>query len=224
MRPILVHPIHSDPIDVLAAKEVGSIIQEGTDPALNLLVKELQHRIRNLLSVVQCFVSQTNSTTAAEYRAALLARISNLSDAYGFIERSKAHRTQLTNLLEQTLKPFVSAEPDRILASGPDVELDPKLALALHLAFHELVTNACKYGALSSNCGQVSIIWELLSGPAGQMLALQWSERDGPQVSEPDRKGFGLRLVTKVIPNANVKLTFDQAGLVCWMLVPIEDR
>jgi len=221
MRPILVHRIKCDPTDDFISVTDCSIRQERSDPTLSLLVKELQHRIRNLLSVVQCFVIQTDSQTAAEYRASLLSRLSNLSEAYGLIERTKADRTILPDLFEQTLKPFAIAKPDRILASGPDVELEPRLSLALHVAFHELATNACKYGALSSNSGQVTVIWEMLSGPAGQMLAVQWSERGGPPVTEPERKGFGLRLVTKVIPDASVKLTFDPAGLICWMLIPI---
>lgn len=224
MRPILVHETQCDPARDLISTTDNRIRLDRSDPALSLLVRELQHRIRNLLSVVQCFVIQTDSQTTAQYRAALLSRLSNLSEAYGLIERTKAHRTVLPHLLEMTLKPFAIAEPDRITASGPDVELEPKLSLALHVAFHELATNACKYGALSSNSGQVTVIWEMLSGPAGQMLAVQWSERGGPPVTEPDRKGFGLRLVTKVIPDASVKLTFDKAGLICWMLVPVVNR
>jgi two-component sensor histidine kinase len=186
-------------------------------------VDELQHRIRNLLTVVQCFVSQTDSPTAEEYRAALSARIASLSDAYNLIERTCAQKISLGELVEQTLKPYAAVRKDRIRAGGPDVELEPRLALSLHMVLHELVTNASKYGALTSTSGQVEVLWELLSDDAGRRLALQWRERGGPEVREPDRKGFGLRLVTKVLRNAQVGLSFDRAGLVCQMLIEIDE-
>lgn len=224
MQTIVGGGIKLDSTDRLSRNKDSNLSQDRIDPALGLLVKELQHRIRNLLSIVQCFVTQTNSPTAADYRAALLARISHLSDAYGLIEQTKAGRTLLPDLLQQTLKPFAFAKPDQILVSGPDVELEPNLALALHVAFHELATNACQHGALSSESGQVAVVWEMLSGPAGQILAAQWSERGGPPASEPDQYGFGLQLITKAIANATVKLTFDRTGLICWFLIPINTR
>jgi two-component sensor histidine kinase len=84
---------------------------------------------------------------------------------------------------------------------------------------HELVTN----GALTSASGQVEVLWDLLSDIAGRRLAVQWRERGGPEVKEPDRKGFGLRLVAKVLRNAQVGLSFDPAGLVCQMLIEIDE-
>ncbi len=151
-------------------------------PSLHLLVDELQHRIRNLLTAVQCFVSQADSSTAEEYRAALSARIASLSDAYNLIERTCAQKISLGELVEQTLKPYAAVRKDRIRAGGPDVELQPRLALSLHMVLHELVTNASKYGALTSTSGQVEVLWELLSDDAGRRLALQWRERGGPEV------------------------------------------
>jgi two-component sensor histidine kinase len=196
----------------------------GSDPSLNLLVGELQHRIRNLLTVVQCLVSQTVSLSAEEYRAALSVRIASLSDAYNLIDRTYAHKISLVELLEQTLKPYAAVRKDRIRAAGPDVELEPRLALSLHLVLHELVTNASKYGALTSTSGKVEVLWELLSDDSGRRLALQWRERGGPEVREPDQMGFGLRLVKKVLKNAQVGLSFDRAGFVCQMLMEIDER
>jgi two-component sensor histidine kinase len=192
-------------------------------PSLHLLVDELQHRIRNLLTIVQCFVTQTDSSTAEEYRAALSARIARLSDAHNLIERTRAKNISLGELLEQTLKPYAAVRRDRIHAAGPDVQLEPRLALSLHMVLHELVTNASKHGALTSASGQVEVLWKLLSGDGGRRLAVQWRERGGPQVQEPDRKGFGLRLVTKVLRNAQVGLRFDRTGLVCQMLIEIDN-
>jgi two-component sensor histidine kinase len=192
-------------------------------PSLHLLVDEFQHRIRNLLTVVQCLVSQTDSLTAEGYRAALSARIASLADAYDLIEQTSAQSIALAQLVEQTLKPYAAVRTDRIRAAGPDVELEPRIALSLHMVLHELVTNACKHGALTSRSGQVDVFWELLSDDAGRRLALQWRERGGPEVREPDRTGFGLRLVTKVLKNAQVGLSFDRAGFVCRMLMEIDE-
>lgn len=195
-----------------------------SDPLLHLLVDELQHRIRNLLTVVQSLVSQTDSLTAEGYRAALSARIASLTDAYNLIERTYAHKIALAELMEQTLKPFAAIREDRIRAAGPDVELEPRFALSLHMVLHELATNASKHGALTCASGQVEVLWELLSDDAGRRLALQWRERGGPDVREPAQKGFGLRLVTKVFGKAQVGLTFDRAGFVCRMLMEIDEH
>src|ERR1700754_3762274 len=186
------------PIENTGAAEC-KIAQDQLDSSLSLVVRELQHRIRNLLTVVQCLVRQTDAPTTDEYRTALSARLANLSDAYNLIERKRFHRISLTALLEQTLKPYAGFRPDRICAGGPDVELEPKLALSLNMAFHELATNASKHGALSARCGRVEALWELVPGATGRTLAMQWRERGGPEVREPDRRGFGLRLITKVL-------------------------
>ncbi|SDT54631.1 sensor histidine kinase [Bradyrhizobium canariense] len=202
-------------------EQQGERMEAG--PSLNLLVDELQHRIRNLLTVVQCFVSETESSTADEYRAALSARIAGLSDAYNLIERTRVQHIALSEVLEQTLKSYAAVRKNRIRAAGPDVELEPRLALSLHMALHELATNASKYGAFTTASGQVEVLWELLSDGAGRRLAIQWRERGGPEVREPDRKGFGLRLITKVLRNAQVELSFDRAGFVCQMLIEIDE-
>jgi two-component sensor histidine kinase len=196
--------------------------QQPPHTSLNLLVGELNHRIRNLLTVVQCFVDQTDCPTAGEYRAALSARLANLADAHSLIERTSTQRIPLVDLLEQTLKPFATARTHRIHAVGPDIEIEPELALSLHMVFHEMVTNATKHGALTATSGQVEVLWELFPNGAGQTLAVQWRERGGPEVREPGRKGFGLRLVTKVIKDAQVELKFETAGLVCQMLIEID--
>jgi two-component sensor histidine kinase len=161
-----------------------------------------------------------------EYRTALSARIAGLSDACNLIEKTPVQRISLAGILERTLKSYAAVRQDRIRAAGPDVELEPGLALSLHLVLHELATNASKYGALASASGEVEVLWELLSDSAGRgrrRLAVQWRERGGPAVREPVRKGFGLSLVTKVLGNAQVGLSFDRAGLICQMLIEINE-
>src|SRR5215470_8528724 len=165
------------------------------DASLNLLVRELQHRIRNLLTVVQCLVSQTESSTADGYRDALTGRISALSDAYGLVEGACDHRVALADLLKQTLKPYAEVRRGRIRAAGPDLVLEPGLALSLHMVFHELATNASKHGALASKSGAVEVLWDMLLDGDDRTLAVQWREHGGPRARKPGHKGFGLRLI-----------------------------
>jgi two-component sensor histidine kinase len=190
-----------------------------TGASLDLLIGELQHRIRNLLSVVQCLVNQTEAATADGYRAALNERIATLSDAYNLIERAGEGHIHLTELLARTLKPYAAARKDRIYVAGPDVELEPRLALSLHMIFHELATNASKHGALSSASGRVEVLWDFLSGGPDRRLALQWSERGGPEARFPKHRGFGLRFIKRALTDAQVEMDFDPAGFVCRILV-----
>jgi len=220
MRLIVVDGTKCDPLADPANER--DVTQDQLDPSIKLLIRELQHRIQNLFAVVQCFVNQTDSATAPEYRAALSARIASLAEAYKLIERTRSRRISLIDLLERTLRPYAAGRPDRICARGPDIELEPKLALSLHMVFHELATNASKHGALSATDGRVEAVWELVPNSTGRTLAMQWRERGGPEVREPDRVGFGLRLVTKVLVDSQVELTFDRAGLVCRMLIQID--
>ena len=192
------------------------------DVAPELLVKELQHRIRNLLGVVQCFVVNTEATTADDYREALAARIAALSDAYDLIEGIREHRVSLAKLLERTLKPHSTLPSGRILLAGPDIVLGPRLALSLHMIFHELATNASKHGALTSSSGIVEVHWDFLPHRGRQALAVQWRERDGPEVKKPWRRGFGMRLISKVLSGAKIDVDFVPTGLLCRLLVEID--
>ena len=189
---------------------------------LELLVRELQHRIRNLLTVVQCFVNSTEASTADDYRFALMARLANLSDAYSLIESARENRVSLAELLDRTLKPHATVLKDRILVGGPDIVLEPRLALSLHMFFHELATNASKHGALTSTSGGIEVLWDVRSHGEGHALAVQWREHGGPEVRKPRHKGFGLRLISKVLSGAQVDMDFAPAGLLCRLLVEIE--
>jgi len=190
--------------------------------SLELLVRELQHRIRNLLTVVQCFVNGTEANTADDYRFALMARIANLSDAYSLIESTRENRVSLVELLDRTLKPHATFLKDRILVGGPDIVLEPRLALSLHLIIHELATNAGKHGALTTTSGAVEVLWDVRSDGEEHALAVQWREHGGPEVRKPRHKGFGLRLISKVLSGARVEMDFAPAGLLCRLLVEID--
>jgi two-component sensor histidine kinase len=113
-------PTISDSFERATAISHYEVAHSKRNASLELLVRELQHRIRNLLTVVQCFVNSTEARTADDYRVALMARIANLSDAYNLIESERGNRVSLAELLERTLKPHVTFLKDRILVGGPD--------------------------------------------------------------------------------------------------------
>ncbi|MCW2224262.1 two-component sensor histidine kinase [Bradyrhizobium japonicum] len=191
------------------------------DDALENVVRELQHRMRNILSIVLCFVNNTDAKTTADFREALSARIATLSDAYKMIESAGEQRVSLAGMLERTLKPHAMFHRGRILLAGPDLTLEPHIALALHVIIHELATNASKYGALTSTAGAVDVIWESSPYLGGQGLAIQWRERGGPIVTKPERRGFGTQLIARALPGAQVDLDFAPNGLVCRILIDL---
>jgi two-component sensor histidine kinase len=189
------------------------------DASLELLVEELQHRIRDLLRVVQCFVANTDAGTAHDYRKAIRASIEALSEAYGLIENPRERHISLRMLLERTLAPRSAMPSDQIVLGGPNIFVAPNLALSLHMIFHELATNACKYGALSSASGTVEVRWDIPACFDGRTVAIQWCESGGPEVRKPQRKGFGMRLIAKALSGSQVDMNFAPVGLVCRILL-----
>jgi two-component sensor histidine kinase len=160
------------------------------EKGLALLLGELDHRIRNLLMMmIEAAVRQTHLTSVDGYRAKLIARITGLHAFYEFT-RPYGRMPGLAELVDQTMRPY-SANGAQVLAAGPDLQLEPSLALALHLVLHELAANAKKYGALSSALGRVKIEWKVrhvLGAP--RKLAIVWAEHGGPEVQRPRHRGF----------------------------------
>jgi two-component sensor histidine kinase len=176
--------------------------------------------MRNILSIVLCFVNNTDASTTEDFREALSARIATLSDAYRMIEcvRSASVSRGDAGANAQAARD-VSQGPHS--ARGPDFTLEPHIALSLHVIIHELATNASKYGALTSTAGAVEVIWESPPYLGGQGLALQWRERGGPRVAKPERRGFGTQLIARALPGAQVDLDFAPDGLVCRLLIDL---
>jgi two-component sensor histidine kinase len=128
----------------------------------------------------------------------------------------------LVDLLERTLKPHAMFPRDRIVLAGPDIAMEPRVGLSLHVVFHELATNASKHGALTSMRGTVEVLWEITGGVGGgQALVIQWRERGGPRVEQPKHRGFGTRLIARAISGARVDLDFAPDGLVCRLLIDL---
>src|SRR5690606_5294544 len=129
------------------------------------------------------------------FRQAFEARLIALSSTHNLLTNIAWKSASLRDLLEAELTAYVEGGPALVTSDGPDVRLRPAEATSLGMAFHELTTNAVKYGALSVADGCVSVSWDVTGGPDGERLRITWRERGGPRVEPPKRRGFGSRLI-----------------------------
>ena len=164
-----------------------------------LLVDELNHRVKNMLAVVISLATQTlrRSSTLKEFSDVFLGRVHALTAAYTLLSRESWSGVQLEEIVSEELRPFMAADRANIRVEGPPVPLDARGALALGMAIHELATNAAKYGALSVPEGDVAVRWKIEQRDDGEHLALDWTERNGPPVTAPTKRGFGTTLIER---------------------------
>jgi two-component sensor histidine kinase len=161
-----------------------------------LLTGELEHRIKNTLSVVQAIVSQSlrTATTPADARDAIAARLVTLGRAHDLLTQASWTAAPIGQLVRGAVGNY-GEDSARIRMSGPAIRLNVRAALAISMALHELATNAAKYGALSTEAGHVDIDWWVDEGRKPSALEFVWQEHGGPPVSVPHRKGFGTRVI-----------------------------
>jgi two-component system CheB/CheR fusion protein len=191
-----------------------------------LLVDELNHRVRNMLTVVISMASQTlrRSDTLEEFEKSFMGRVHALSAAYSLLSNEGWQAVLLKALLLEELQPFLSPSDSNVVLEGPDVSLEPKAALSLGMAIHELTTNAVKHGALSVPEGIVRIAWHVEQSPGCEILILNWSEANGPSVSPPTHKGFGMMLIERGLKQdmaADVTVEFHPAGVKAAVRAPL---
>ncbi|WP_426232198.1 sensor histidine kinase [Pararhizobium sp. DWP3-4] len=193
------------------------------DEHREILVGELNHRVKNTLAVIQSIASQTlgHASTIEVARTAFSARLINLAKAHDVLTRENWGGADLVNVVTDTVGPH--AEGNRFQMEGERVRLGPSASLAISMAVHELCTNAAKYGALSTEAGKVSIIWRLVGTGVDRRLNLTWSESGGPQVETPKRKGFGSRLIERALAQelGGVDVMYEPSGVVCTIDAPM---
>ena len=182
---------------------------------LRLLNRELAHRMKNTLAMVQAIISQSlrGASSLAEASATINARIQTLAKAQDVLTGMSVTAAEITALTDAALAPHRDGG-DRINVHGPRVYLSAQQALGLSLAVHELATNATKYGALSVSQGRVDITW---SHQLGDDFTFDWRESQGPRVSEPTRRGFGSRLTERIVSDlfkGQAKIDFAAEGVV----------
>ena len=169
-----------------------------------LLTNELQHRVKNMLAVVQGIVGQSlrNVESPSDAREAIFSRLMALGHTHDLLTQTNWTEAPLSAIVEGAVLTHC-VDRDQVRVAGPDIQLRARAALALSMTLHELFTNAVKHGSLSNEAGQVAITWSVSGTEAeGQTFALEWRESGGPVVAPPTRKGFGSRLVgTSLMPD-----------------------
>ncbi|QCJ00843.1 PAS domain-containing protein (plasmid) [Agrobacterium larrymoorei] len=182
---------------ILSVSRDHSALEEARQQQ-RLLNGELDHRLKNVLTIVQSIANQTlrDATTLEDASAAFSSRLASLGRATDVLTATSWEVADLKAVVEAGLT-AVDGKRDRIDVEGPRIRLTPQAALALTLAIHELSTNALKYGALSNDSGSVTLGWSVTPVEGDQQLSLLWQERGGPAVSPPTRKGFGSRMIER---------------------------
>jgi PAS domain S-box-containing protein len=191
----------------------------------HLLAREVDHRAKNLLAVVQGVVKLTRADTIDDFVDAVTGRIQSLGRAHSLLADSRWEGVDLRRLAIEELAPFGSNDPGRVRIEGPALHLRPAAAQSFALVLHELATNAAKYGALATADGRVHLAWRLTAIVHGEdgCLDLHWRERGGPLVAPPTRRGFGSSVIRNSVERqlgGAVVFDWQVEGLVCRLSVP----
>ena len=186
-----------------------------------LLMKEVDHRARNALAVVQSIIRLTKAPTIEAYVPMVEGRIKAVSNAHALLSASRWEGADLKRLAEEELAPYRTGETERVIVRGPVVLLKPDAAQSLALVLHELATNAAKYGALSLRSGRVVLSWRWQQG----QLDVQWEEMDGPPVQQPSAAGYGTKVITDSVTRqlgGTVAFEWRPTGLYFAMSAAVE--
>jgi PAS domain S-box-containing protein len=225
---LTISPLRNARGEVVGASKIARDVTERRreEQRRLLLINELNHRVKNTLATVQSLAAQSfrdlrNIPEFKQYENRLVA----LSRAHDLLTRESWEGAEIHELLVACVSAVCLDSSRRFDISGPKIRLRPKLALALSLAFHELVTNAAKYGALLTERGRIKVQWYITGTQADRTMSLRWEEVDGPEVKIPSRSGFGSRLLQKALGRefgARSSLEFAERGVVFTVETPLE--
>ncbi|HEX2255705.1 MAG TPA: sensor histidine kinase [Afifellaceae bacterium] len=207
-----------------ASIEERSRERDKSEAQRQLLINELNHRVKNTLAIVKSISVQTlrGATSLDEAREALTSRLIALANAHDILTRESWEGANLQDIVSGVRGLY--GGPDRLVAEGPAAWLSPRLSLSLALALHELATNASKYGGLSVEGGTVALTWEISNSTQPPELTMRWVERGGPPVEPPVRQGFGTRLIERSLSadiGGTVEVNYDPLGLTCTIQAPL---
>lgn len=226
------YDIHIDPLRDLAGTTVGLTgaavdvtERKENEQHLRLLMRELTHRSKNLLAVIQAMARQTarHAGSIDNFVEIFSARLQALSKSHDLLVQESWYGASLNDMVRSQLGHHLDRENSQFTIEGPSLFLKPEAAQNIGLAIHELSTNAAKYGALSVPTGHVDIIWARRTPEAGGGFELSWHERGGPVVSKPEGRGFGSLVIERNLARAldgKVELDFAPSGLICTVSVP----
>jgi two-component system, chemotaxis family, CheB/CheR fusion protein len=218
---LTVSPVKNADGRIIGASKIARDITERKrkDEHIALLAREVDHRSKNLLALVQATVHLTQADTAQDLKAAIAGRLQALANAHALLSRSRWEGADLHGLVSEELSPYCQDGEQRAEIKGPKLVLEPTAAQSIAVALHELATNAVKYGALSVATGRLRVEW---SRPADGGLVLRWTETGGPAVKPPTRRGFGTRVVDRMIRDqlqGEARFDWREAGLVCEIVI-----
>lgn len=214
--------------DVSSALASASIERKTHIEHIELLLRELAHRAKNQLTVIQALAAQTAKTSdnVEEFQHRFQERLEGLTRSIELVQQQNWQGAPLYELTRQQLEPFAKADGSRVRFDGPRLTVSPAAAEHLGLALHELATNAAKYGAWSVPEGVVDFQWRLDNEADPPQFLAYWRETNGPSVTPPDHKGFGYIIVDRMISyalNGTVTMDFESQGFT-WKLTCPADR
>lgn len=188
-----------------------------SEQRMHLLLRELAHRVKNTLTVMQSIVRQTwrFSSGGEDFIERLEGRIGALANAHNLLVNTEWHGADLQDLIRSQIGTYVTGNPSRLILNGSPVRLPSSIATPFGLVLHELATNAAKYGAFSAESGHVELSWQVLEGNARPLLRVMWQEYGGPPVTKPTSRSFGSRLIGTGLQGAKVDHEFLPEGVRC---------
>ncbi|HJP98779.1 MAG TPA: PAS domain S-box protein [Rhodanobacteraceae bacterium] len=225
---VTISPLHDKRGHVIGASKIARDITDRKryERHRELLIQELNHRVKNTLASVQALAAQTfRGSGVRESVATFEARLLAMSRAHDVLTRESWQGAAIREVVGDSVAAWAGRSGERASFEGPELRLRPAVALALAMALHELATNAVKYGALSNKKGKVSIDWSVSDDPK-RCFRLRWLEQDGPPVQAPERRGFGSRLIEYGLARdlgGTVELSFNEAGVECRIEAPLEE-
>jgi two-component sensor histidine kinase len=192
----------------------------------NLLIEELNHRVKNTLAILQAIAVQTFQSASKSERETFEGRLGALAEAHNLLSEEKWRGSGLEDVVGRALQPFVPNNPERVRMSGPPVPLPPRAAVIISMIVHEIATNAAKYGALSNETGTVRLDWEMIVDNGRSKLRWIWAESGGPPVSAPVKRGFGSRLIERSARDqlgGEATVDFLPRGVVYTLICALDD-
>jgi two-component system, chemotaxis family, CheB/CheR fusion protein len=219
---LTVSPIKDADGRIIGASKIARDISERKrkEQHINLLAREVDHRSKNLLALVQATVQLTRADTVEELKTAVAGRLQALANAHTLLGQSRWEGADLHGLVAEELSPYRQEGEQRTQIKGANLMLEPEAAQSIAVALHELATNAVKYGALSVPAGRLLVEWWR---PAQGGLVLRWTEHGGPAVKPPTRRGFGTSVVNRMIRDqlkGEARFDWRETGLVCEITMP----
>jgi PAS domain S-box-containing protein len=226
------HDLHIEPLRNETADIVGitcasiDITERKENEAhLRLLLRELTHRSKNLLAVIQGMARQTarHAGSVEAFLTQFGARLQAMASSHDLLVRESWYGASLSELIQSQLAGHIERGVGQVAIEGPPIALKPEAAQNLGLALHELAVNAAKFGALSVPTGRVSITWGQRETADGLAIELDWREQQGPKVKARRKTGFGSLVIERNLAQAleaEVNLAFDPEGLHCRIVLP----